>query len=252
MILDNLLVLSILLVFLTAVVGTFARRRRKDRVLRDIDDFDITLKRKAKAPVWGRAKVFSNGIEFVFKEPYVNRRSNSATSFLLYKQEYQEVEGLFRYHDDLSESKQSERRSSVNAVINKRWYVVLGRAVSNFLNTFRDAINESMGLLLTRVRGQDLASSNAHMKQLSTTATNLLGEAYDPILEFHIGDPVIVEQTLDIGKKEYVGTLHEYSDSWISLYNCHLEEDGKIREVDVYLPRNISWLRNAGVKKKRR
>ena len=249
MILDNLLILSILLVFLTAIIGTFARRRRKDRVLRDIDDFDITLKRKGKAAVWGRAKVFSNGIEFLFKQPYKNRRNNSATSFLLYKQEYQEVEGLFRFHDDLTEDKQKVRRRSVNAVISKRWYLVFGRLISNFLNTFRDAINESMGLLLTRVRGQSLASSDAHMKQLSTTATSLLGQAYDPILEHHIGDAVILEQTLQDRKVEYVGTLHEYSDSWISLYDCRLEEDGKQREVDVYLPRTITWLRNAGIKK---
>lgn len=209
----------------------------------------MTLKRKGKAAVWGRARVFSNGLEFVFKEAYKNRRSNTATSFLLYKQEYQDVEGLFRYHDDLTEKKQAERRRAVEAVINKCWYLVLGRYVSNFLNTFRDAINESMGLLLTRVRGQQLSSSDAHIKQLSSTATSLLGEAYDPILEDHIGDTVIVEQTLENEKVEYLGTLHEYSDSWISLYDCRCLEDGNEREVDIYLPRTITWLRNAGIKK---
>ena len=242
--LDNFLFISIIVVFLTATIGTVARRRRKDRVLKDLENFHITAKRHAKADIWGTAKVYSNGLEFSFPKPHTNRRGNLASSCLLYKSEYSEVIGLFRFHDELDEQHKTRRLQQVEAVVDKHWHIVIGRKVSNFLNTFRDAINESMGMLLKHSRSKEMYSGTGdQLRQLSSTATGLLSEAYDPILEEHIGDPVILEQIVDNKKIEYAGVLCEYSDSWISLYDCQILG----REVDVYLPRAITALRNASI-----
>lgn len=244
--LDNFLFISIILVFLTATIGTVARRRRKDRVLKDLEDFHVTAKRHTKADIWGAVKVYSNGLEFSFPEPYENRRGNLASSCLIYKSEYSEIVGLFRFHDELNESHKNRRIQQVKAVVNKHWYVVLGRKISNFLNTFRDAINESMGMLLKHSKTRSIyTGTDRQLEELSSTATGLLSEAYDPILEEHIGDPVILEQILDNEKVEYSGVLCEYSDSWICLYDCEILG----REVDVYLPRSITALRNASIPK---
>jgi len=223
--LDNILVLSIILVFLTATVGTVARHRRKDRVLKDLEHFHVTAKRHDKADVWGEVEVYSNGLEFLFSEPHKNRRGNLASSCLIYKGEYSEIIGLFRFHDELNNEDKVRRVEQVAAVINKHWYVVLGRKISNFLNTFRDAINESMGMLLKHSNTKSVSTGTGNqLQELSNTATGLLSEAYDPILEQHIGDRVILEQIIDNCKKEYTGVLCDYSDSWISLYDCHLRE----------------------------
>jgi len=242
--LDNLLLLSIILVFVTATIGTVARRRRKDRVLKGIDNFHITAKRRGKADIWGRVEVFSNGVEFKFSEPYTNRRGHTASSCLVYKSEFPDVTGFFRFHDELNAENKTRRNQQVQGVVDKHWYVVLGRQISNFMNTFRDAINESMGMLLKHSRTKSIYNdSTGQLEQLSSAATGLLSDAYDPILEKHIGDPVILEQVLDNEKFEYTGVLCEYSDSWISLYDCRIGE----REVDVYLPRAITTLRNASL-----
>jgi len=223
--LDNILILSIILVFLTATVGTVARHRRKDRVLKDLENFHVTAKRHSKADVWGEVEVYSNGLEFSFSEPHRNRRGNLASSCLIYKGEYPEIVGLFRFHDELDDKNKNRRLQQVEAVINKHWHVVLARKISNFLNTFRDAINESMGMLLKHSNRTSVSvGTGDQLQQLSSTATGLLSEAYDPILEQHIGDRVILEQIIDKTKTEYTGVLSDYSDSWISLYDCHLRE----------------------------
>ncbi|MEA3435283.1 MAG: hypothetical protein U9R43_02385 [Thermodesulfobacteriota bacterium] len=87
---DTILLLSIFLVFITAFVGSFIQRRKRDRVLADLEGFHANQERRQRE---------------------VARTANP---------------GLFL-----------------------RW----ARNLKNFLNTFRDAINESLGMFLTRMKG---------------------------------------------------------------------------------------------------
>jgi hypothetical protein len=107
------------------------------------------------------------------------------------------------------------------------------RRMQNFLNTFRDAINESMGMFLTRMKGTSSMSlfrtQDERLKKIGGEALGAVGNAYDPILERYIGKPVVVELSTESGEKEeYAGLLREYSQAWLSVFDCRVREETRL------------------------
>lgn len=225
---DNILLLSILLVFLAAIMGSFVQRWRKDRVLSDLQGFHATLRLQGGKRVWGRMNVFPNGLELVFARPYLNRRDLKLYSYILFKQSIDDVEAIFRYHDELSPENQSLREDEVKKTANNGWFRRLVRRIRNFINTFRDAINESLGLFLTRMKGTSgsvlMKTQDERIKKLGSQAVGAVGNAYDPILERYVGKYAVIELLAGERVEEFSGVLREYSQSWISLFGCHLRE----------------------------
>ena len=135
-----------------------------------------------------------------------------------------EIEGLFRVHGELTQDNQQRREKEIEKTRNPGMVRVLSRRTQNFMNTFRDAINESMGMLLTRMKGTSSLSvfktQDERLKKIGSNALVAAGNSFDPILERHLGKPVVVELQTESGKVEYAGLLREYSQSWLSLFDC--------------------------------
>ncbi len=231
MILDNILIISILLVFLGALLGGYLQRRKKDRVLKDMHNFHITARRKGSDPVWGRAIIYANAVELVFTRPYTNIHGNKIVSYIMFSDNLSQLLALYRYHDELTPDNQEKRLVEVDKVINRGWGSIALRQSINFINTFRDAINESMGLLMSRMKGASgsssiIGSQDARLKKIGTQAVGMVGNSWDPVLERYIGRRVVVELSPEDGEREeYAGLLKEYSQSWLSLFDCRKAED---------------------------
>ncbi|MEE9492853.1 MAG: hypothetical protein V3W04_05685 [Gammaproteobacteria bacterium] len=69
---DNILILSIFLVFITALAGSFFQHRKRDRVLTEFQGYQIILQLQEDQKVWGRMDVFPNGLELHYARPYKN------------------------------------------------------------------------------------------------------------------------------------------------------------------------------------
>jgi hypothetical protein len=235
--LDTLLLLSIFLVFASALVGAFVQRRKRDRVLIDLDEFHVTARLKDGTLIWGRAIIFSNGIELVYSRPYRSQGGHINTSFIMFKDAVENILALYRYHTELSSGNQVRRREEVRQATHPRLLRRSARHLRNFINTFRDAINESMGMLLTRMKGVGssmlFTTQEERLKQIGTSALGAVGNAYDAIMERYIGRRVVVELRLEgEPQEEYCGVLKEYSPAWIALLDCRIDEELKLPLAD--------------------
>ena len=227
MILDNILIISILLVFLGALLGGYLKRRKKDRVLKDMHNFHITVRRKGTDSVWGKAIIYANAVELIFTRPYTNIHDNTIVSYIMFSDKLEQLLALYRYHDELTSENQRKRLIEVDQVINRRWSAIVYRQTINFINTFRDAINESMGLLMSRMKGASsiLGSQDARLQKIGAQAVGMVGNSWDPVFERYIGRRVVVELRPEEGEiEEYAGLLKEYSQNWLSLFDCRKYE----------------------------
>jgi hypothetical protein len=93
---DNILILSIFLVFITALVGSFFQHRKRDRVLTEFQDYQIILQLQEDQKVWGRMDVFPNGLELHYARPYKNNHGNSITSYILFSADVEQIVALLR------------------------------------------------------------------------------------------------------------------------------------------------------------
>ena len=237
---DKVLILSILLVFLGALVGSVMQHRRLDRVLEDLRGFQVTLRMGDKR-IWGNFKLFSNALELIYSRPYFNRRGNQLTSFIVFAEQMGDIDTILRFHDELTPENQQRRLKEIEKAKHPGLFSRLQRGIRNFMVAFREAIDESIGLLMSRVQKKAstsmLKGQGDYLKKLGSSTVGMVSTAaYDPVLEYYINHRVVFEAgKVDGQRVEYVGVLKEYSTNWVSLLDCHLNTENKLPLSDANL-----------------
>jgi len=243
------LIYSVILVFAAALVSSYMQHRRLDRVLRDLVGFHVTLRFKGEQ-IWGRFKLYANAIELIFSRDYRNHRGHSLTSFILFTPQIAEVDEIFRFHDELTPANQQRRLTDIEHTQNPDFWRRTKRSLRNFMVAFREAISESLGMLVSRAQKTGslalLKGADGQLKKLGNNILDVAGSAgYDPVLEAYIFHQVVAE--IDRGeesKTEYAGVLKEYSASWISILDCRLYTDNSLSLMDanrLMVQRNMDY-----------
>ena len=69
--------------------------------------------------------------------------------------------------------------------------------MGNFLNVIRDAVINALGLVIGRFAGAGmtgaLKTQSGRISEVGGTLLGMMANAYEPLLERHIGKPVILE-----------------------------------------------------------
>ena len=226
---DSVFLLSILIIFFGAFVASGFKRRRLDRVLKDLRGFQTTIRMENKS-AWGRLQLYPNAVELVFNQPYENRRGNTLASYILYAPELTRVNTVLRFHDDLTPENQARRLREIEKTAHPGPLRRFNRYLRNFLASFRDAIDESFGMLLSRA--QSLSSTlltpdnQSRLKKIGATTLGVVSNtAYDPVMEHYLTRRVVAElRPAEDSVIEYTGILKEYSSQWFAVLDCEIEE----------------------------
>ena len=227
---DNFLLFSILLVFLGAFFGSVLQQRRKDRVLKDLDGFQVIARLQNKE-VWGCFRSYPNAIELIFSRPYRNRRDKTLTSYIMFPDMINTIVVILRFHDELSPENKQRRIREVERVAHPNIMHRTGRLARNFLVAFRDAIGESIGILLTRAqKHMPLKGEEKRLQKIGSGAVNYADNmAYEAVLENYIAHRVVAEMRMeDDSVVEYEGYLKEYSADWMSIVGCQVNEESRL------------------------
>src|SRR5437870_5440226 len=142
----NVFYLTLLLIFLIAVITAILSKRSRDKCLKFLNGYHVTLERMRGQTTWGTLRVFSSGVEIVFDRPYLDTRGRKKTSFLLYGNEMDpQLLSILRYHDELSDAAKRAREKQVKRTFNPGPMRRAWRSVRNLVNTLRDAFNAAIG-----------------------------------------------------------------------------------------------------------
>ncbi len=230
---DKVLFFSILLVFVGALVGSVVQHRRMDRVLKDLRGFHVTTRLKGKR-IWGKLNLFSNAIELIFSRPYTNRRKNLLTSYIIFSEQMNDIDVIFRFHDELTPKNQKRRLKEIKRIKNPSIVRRIKRSIRNFMVAFREAIDESIGLLMSRVQKKAsstlLEGQGNYLKKIGSGTLGMVSTAaFDPVLEHYISRRVVFEtDKVDDEQVEYAGVLKEYSTGWVSILDCYLNTENNL------------------------
>jgi hypothetical protein len=226
--LNNPLSVSILVILVSSLVGFYINSRVRDRCLRDFDSFRITVENKAGKTIWGKLRVYSSGIELLYKSGYKDEQGHVENSYILYGSELANVQAVYRFHDDQSARDQQRRTRDIERTYQPNIFRQLARALRNLFSTFKDAIVQATNTVL----GYRAAQSPENVmlskhKELTDSGAQLLsgtvGNAYEPILERYIGQYVVVEIASGDTVEEEYGILKEYSSKYVELLNVRIE-----------------------------
>jgi len=220
---------TLLFIFLTAIITAVATKWARDKCLKSFHGFHVTLERSRGQTIWGQLKVFPSGIEIVYDHSFADARGRKKTSYLVYAQELdQQALSLLRYHGELSDEQKKLRDKQIRRTFNPGPLRRMWRSVRNFVNTLRDAFNAAIGAVVAQYgRVNPTSAVLTQGTQVTQIGQTLLGRfagnAYEPLLEQYIGQPVILDVADPINPNnatvEYTGYLADYTQQFIAVFN---------------------------------
>lgn len=219
---DNAFGITVLLFFVIALVTAFLRSRRRDPCLKDFQGDHVTVQLLSGASIWGNLRPYTTGLELEYREPYRDEEGHIENSFLIYKPEYATIQSIARHADDLTVEQARRRERVMHRLANPTFFSRSKRRATNLLDTVRDALVQTVQLFIGRTTQHaipkgTLLSGDKELKGLGSQLVDFIPNAFDPLLERHLGKRVVLETKVSDQRVEWVGMLRNYSTEFLEV-----------------------------------
>jgi hypothetical protein len=227
--LDDIFWLTILVVFVVAIVAAFVRLLQKDKCLKLLDDFHVTYLAGGGRTIWGDLRVAGGGLELIYDAPYRTRRGLAKSTSLIFPDELNGCVAICRIDHGLTERERRDREAQISHSFRPGPLRRAARWLRNVINTVRDAVVKALSMAAgqvakTRPVGGAISSQKGQVDELGSALVGVVGNAYEQLLERHIGRPVILELAHPGGAEkpavELPGYLVDYSDRFVAVFNA--------------------------------
>ncbi|MGM0603912.1 MAG: hypothetical protein ACQESS_11445 [Bacillota bacterium] len=242
--------ITILFVVLSALVVVVLRKVKKDKCLKDFRDDMITIELLNGQQYRGELKLKSSGLQFNYPELIKGEHNLKFLSFLLYKNEYPDIQAVVRYHKDLTEEGKKLRKEDFRRTFQPSRWRKLRRSILNFLKIIKDAVIEIINMLTSNLSkttavGAAISTNNNQVNKMKDEVYSLVETSYEPLLEDYIGERVILELKRENEWVKYNGVLKDYTGEFIELIDVDYapESKGKI-DADLIVLRKYGVVRN--------
>ena len=217
-------ILTLAVIVLSTLIGAYVRSRRKDRCLNDFSGYHVTLERKNNRVVWGDMLLQPTGFELVYHSD-VEDDHHMETSYIYYKDEYSDIQAIYRYARDLTPELQERRARSVERSLHPGLFRRARRGLRNFMSTATDSFSEALTMTLGRVQRKGAAlmtdASQTYVRDIGKEVFGYVGTNYDPLLERIIGTRVVLEVVEDNVVHEHVGMFKDYSADFLEVLDVY-------------------------------
>lgn len=238
LLIDNALALTILFLFITAIVSLIVNQRKRDKCLKLLGDFHVSFLHIDGKAIWGDLIVFAQGVELVYDAAYRTRRGVVKTSSLVYEAAMPNCLAICRSVQALSQQEKQQRDRQIRRSYRPNMIRRALRWFRNIINTLKDAFSKSLSLIIGQISktvgGKVLTTQQSGVDQVGQTLLGAAGNAYMPILERHIGKPVVLQLQCPAHPDKPVidlpGYLVDYTDKYVAIFNVSHEpvEDIKL------------------------
>ncbi|MCG8419805.1 MAG: hypothetical protein MJE77_17870 [Proteobacteria bacterium] len=226
---DNAVGLTVTVIVVSAIAVALVRLRQRDKCLSLLDGYHVTYLGCHGGSLWGRLVVYSKGLEVVFDAIHTSRNGIEKSSALIYENDLLDCLALCRSVEALSDSEVNRRMRQIRTAFRPGRVRRGGRAVRNLVITLRDAFGKVLGAFLgqlsreSSVRARFLGAQKNQVTELGKVILGAAGNAYEPMLERHVGKPVVLQVKSPVAKDQPIieipGFLAEYSDRYIAVFN---------------------------------
>jgi hypothetical protein len=243
--------ITIIFIVLSTITGAFIKGRSKDKCLINLSGYPVTLQKADGKTIWGNLRVENSGIELVYSKPHLDEEGHTESSYILYKNEYDQIKTIIRYAGDLDPALAKKREASLEKTKKPNRIFKLSRRIRNFFGTVRDSLMEVVGLAMGRIKtstaGQVMQGQDKYVTQMQQQAIGAITNSYEPILERYLGKKIVLSIVEEGKKKEYPGILKEYTTSFIEVMGTrHTRGEGKEpQDADMIVPRTLGIVRHA-------
>ncbi|MBN2407800.1 MAG: hypothetical protein JXJ19_08890 [Elusimicrobia bacterium] len=217
--------------------------------MKNLEHNTVTLEDRSGKTVWGMLRVANSGFELVYREKIKDADGHYESSYIVYKSEYPGIQALIRYHDDLTEREKKKREKDLQKTYHPNIFRRTRRKTVNIFKTVRDSLMDLMNIAVGQTRRTPLGSiagQDKYINKLKDEYMATIGNAYEPLLERHIGKIVVLELNKGGSISEYPGILKDYTSAFIEMMDINYKtaQDASFRKADLVVPRDIGIIRH--------
>ncbi len=225
--------ITVLVMFFIVLLASYIKSMSRDRCLKDFDGSLCISVFKNGDSVWGILDVKPTGSILRYPKPHDNI-DHFETSFIIYRNEYQTLKGVFRPVEDMNKVERMKRNIQ-SITLKSGFFNNLRKGFRNFFAAARDAIVETLGTLTGKLYSKSsvISKNKKHLENIEKGVVEFVGYSYDPILESLVGKKVVYEILEGEKWVEYVGILKNYSKDFLEIFSTRypVEMRFKIKET---------------------
>jgi len=247
------LTITILFIIVTALIGAFSSRVKRDKCLYDFNNDPVTLEKiTGKVTTKGILKVESTGLEFIYPVEKTNPENNLLqTSYLFYKYEYPQIQALIRFQDDLSDDGKKKRERELKKVYKPSIARRSKRKLQSIFKTLGDSLKEVGNVIVSHFQKGSgaalLKSQDKYLKQINQNLVESVGVAYDKLLEKYIGHKIVFDMIKGETVHQYAGILKDYTVNYLEILDVEYPVENKEAKLaDIIVPQKIGIVRHLG------
>ena len=219
--------LPLLFLFASALVGTILKRRAKDHCLKKFEGHSTILPSLSGQIIEGILSVYAQGLQISYSKK-IKDDVGMIDSFVLHPSEVEKIPYLIRPAPD------PETRAGVNwskdmhKILNPNFLQKSQRLILTFYNMLKDAFGQAakaiIGALSKDTSLSKVKDSNKRIEEVRSELTELVPNAWEPILEKYRGRRVVIERKGEEGAVYECGVLEDYSSKYLLLREVQIKE----------------------------
>jgi len=215
------------LIFLIVLTLTGLHRRRRDRAIRLLDGFLVTLERDDGARRAGVLRINRDGLTLEYALPATGNTPTVPITYLHYQAEWRALNAIYRFEDELSKQEHEQRRDQLDAASptwggGRRWRP----------GQWIDRLTEQIISLWMTLRGRSFPE--ASFQRIPPSQRQLLtgyaGDNVNDMLDENLGKQVVVRHLANNFLHRHQGLLVAYSRYFLFLAQTPISQ-----QVDVHL-----------------
>jgi small nuclear ribonucleoprotein (snRNP)-like protein len=248
--------LPMLLLFVTATLAAIAARRKRDRCLKYFNREPVMILMESGKWLWGRFLAFPKAMELVFENPERDESGYRKASYVLYTPEVDGIRKILQPPPRAGTPEHDQWQRELRRIAHPSVLRRMRRWCWNVLNTLRDAVSQSLGMILGTLKSKTpmgrVAGADRRAGEIGNTLLGTVPNTYEPVLEKYLSKQVIVEMLDGDRVVEYVGLLQEYSGKYLLLRNVAFQPDLDMGSplpdrFDIIFPRSKALVRHCTV-----
>ena len=245
--------LPMILLFAAATVAAITARRKRDRCLKFFNREPVMILMESGKWLWGRFIAYPKAMELVFENPETDESGLRKASYVLYTPEVDGIKKILQPPPAEGTREYSRWQKEIKRIANPSLLRRFRRWTWNIFNTLRDAVSQSLGMLIGTMKKSTpmgrVAEADKRAGEIGNTLLGTVPNTYEPVLEKYLSKQVVVEMLEDGKVLEFSGLLQEYSGKYLLLRNVAYTPGIDIGtplpdRFDVIFPRNKAIVRH--------
>ena len=241
------------LLFLAATITAIATRRKRDRCLKYFNREPVMILMQSGKWLWGKFVAYPKAMELTFESPKTDEAGLKKASYVLYSPEIDGIRKILQPPPAPETKAYRKWEKEIQRIANPSLFRKSRRWVWNIFNTLRDAVSQSLGMILGTLKTKSpigkVAGADKRANEIGNTLLGTIPNAYEPVLEKYLSKHVVVEMLEEGNVVEFSGLLQEYSGKYLLLRNVAFKPNLDIgtplpNRFDIIFPRNQSIVRH--------